>query len=192
MAVKQISIFVENKEGRIKKAIDTLAKQNINIRALSIADTTKYGILRLIVSDNEKAIEALENDGYNIKKTEDGKEYYLAQKIREQNSYTKTDESKTTTNTMKKPDFTVGGMTSSKKMRLGKVHKRKSDTKTFDSDEINLKDIYVNEEVLPGKISYTINFVVTPKDRTLEASDIEKFSSRLIEHVKRIGVELRG
>ena len=57
MAVKQVSIFVENKEGRIKKAIDTLAKQNINIRALSIADTTKYGILRLIVSDNEKAIE---------------------------------------------------------------------------------------------------------------------------------------
>ena len=42
MAVKQISIFVENKEGRIKKAINTLAQENINIRALSIADTTKY------------------------------------------------------------------------------------------------------------------------------------------------------
>ena len=70
MAVKQISIFVENKEGRIKKAIDTLAKQNINIRALSIADTTKYGILRLIVSDNEKAIEALENDGFIVKENE--------------------------------------------------------------------------------------------------------------------------
>lgn len=70
MAVKQVSIFVENKEGRIKKAIDTLAKQNINIRALSIADTTKYGILRLIVSDNEKAIEALENDGFIVKENE--------------------------------------------------------------------------------------------------------------------------
>ncbi len=70
MAVKQISIFVENKEGRIKKAIDTLAKQNINIRALSIADTTKYGILRLIVSDNKKAIEALENDGFIVKENE--------------------------------------------------------------------------------------------------------------------------
>ena len=70
MAVKQISIFVENKEGRIKKAIDTLAKQNINIRALSIADTTKYGILRLIVSDNEKAIEALEKDGFIVKENE--------------------------------------------------------------------------------------------------------------------------
>ena len=70
MAVKQISIFVENKEGRIKKAIDTLAKQDINIRALSIADTTKYGILRLIVSDNEKAIGALEKDGFIVKENE--------------------------------------------------------------------------------------------------------------------------
>ena len=68
MAVKQISIFVENKEGRIKKAIDTLAKQNI--RALSVGDTTKYGILRLIVSDNEKAIEALEADGFIVKENE--------------------------------------------------------------------------------------------------------------------------
>ena len=70
MSVKQISIFVENKEGRIKKAIDTLARAGINIRALSIADTTKYGILRLIVSDNEKAIEALENDGFIVKENE--------------------------------------------------------------------------------------------------------------------------
>ena len=70
MAVKQISIFVENKEGRIKKAIDTLGKSNINIRALSIADTTKYGILRLIVSDNKKAIEALEKDGFIVKENE--------------------------------------------------------------------------------------------------------------------------
>ena len=70
MAVKQVSIFVENKEGRIKKAIDTLAKENINIRALSIADTTKYGILRLIVSDNEKAIAALEKDGFIVKEND--------------------------------------------------------------------------------------------------------------------------
>ena len=70
MTVKQISIFVENKEGRIKKAIDALAKAGINIRALSIADTTKYGILRLIVSDNEKAIEALEKDNFIVKENE--------------------------------------------------------------------------------------------------------------------------
>ena len=70
MAVKQISIFIENKEGRIKKAINTLAGENINIRALSIADTSKYGILRLIVSDNEKAIKALEKDGFIVKENE--------------------------------------------------------------------------------------------------------------------------
>jgi len=70
MAVKQVSVFVENKEGRIKKAINTLAQENINIRALSIADTTKYGILRLIVSDNKKAIDALEKDNFIVKENE--------------------------------------------------------------------------------------------------------------------------
>ena len=70
MSVKQMSIFVENKEGRIKKAINTLGQENINIRALSIADTTKYGILRLIVSDNKKAIDALERDGFIVKENE--------------------------------------------------------------------------------------------------------------------------
>lgn len=66
----QISVFIENKEGRIKKAIDTLANAGVNIRALSVGDTTKYGILRLIVSDNEKAIESLEKDGFIVKKSE--------------------------------------------------------------------------------------------------------------------------
>lgn len=69
MAV-QISVFIENKEGRIKKAIDTLANASINIRALSVGDTTKYGILRLIVSDNDKAIESLENEGFIVKESE--------------------------------------------------------------------------------------------------------------------------
>ena len=70
MAVKQISVFLENKEGRIKKAIDALAKENINIRALSIADTSKYGILRLIVSNNEKALEALEKANFIVRENE--------------------------------------------------------------------------------------------------------------------------
>ena len=70
MSVKQISIFVENKEGRIKKAINTLGQENINIRALSIADTTKYGILRLIVSDNEAAIKALKEEKFTVKETD--------------------------------------------------------------------------------------------------------------------------
>ena len=70
MSVKQISIFFFYFEGRIKKAINTLGQENINIRALSIADTTKYGILRLIVSDNKKAIDALEKDGFIVKENE--------------------------------------------------------------------------------------------------------------------------
>ena len=65
-----ISVFIENKEGRIKKAIDTLANAGVNIRALSVGDTTKYGILRLIVSDNEKAIKSLEDDGFIVKESE--------------------------------------------------------------------------------------------------------------------------
>lgn len=70
MTIKQISIFIENKEGRIKKAISTLGEENINIRALSIADTTKYGILRLIVSDNVKAMIALEEKGFVVRENE--------------------------------------------------------------------------------------------------------------------------
>ena len=66
----QISVFIENKEGRIKKAIDTLANAGVNIRALSVGDTTKYGILRLIVSDSEKAIKSLEDDGFIVKESE--------------------------------------------------------------------------------------------------------------------------
>lgn len=70
MTVKQISVFIENKEGRIKKALNTLAENNINIRALSIADTTKYGILRLIVSNNQIAITSLENDGFVVREND--------------------------------------------------------------------------------------------------------------------------
>ena len=66
----QISVFIENKEGRIKKAIDTLANAGVNIRALSVGDTTKYVILRLIVSDNETATKSLENDGFIVKESE--------------------------------------------------------------------------------------------------------------------------
>jgi len=79
-----------------------------------------------------------------------------------------------------------------KEIKYGEIEKALSEFRASFLLEHSLKDIYVNEEVLPGKISYTINFVVTPKDRTLEASDIEKFSARLIDHMKKIGVELRS
>ena len=55
MSVKQLSVFLENKEGKLKKAVNAMSQAGVNIRALSIADSSKYGILRLIVSDNEKA-----------------------------------------------------------------------------------------------------------------------------------------
>jgi hypothetical protein len=56
LKVEQISIFVENKSGRLAEVTDILAKKRINIRALSLADTVDFGILRLIVNDieNEK------------------------------------------------------------------------------------------------------------------------------------------
>ncbi|MCQ2976890.1 MAG: acetolactate synthase [archaeon] len=70
MSVKQLSVFIENKEGRIKNAVNVLSNAGINIRALSIADSAKYGILRLIVSDNEKAKEVLEKEHFIVKENE--------------------------------------------------------------------------------------------------------------------------
>jgi hypothetical protein len=70
MKNKQISVFIENKKGRLKKAMDVLSKENINIRALSIADNAKFGILRLIVSDDEKAKEILEKNNFVVKENE--------------------------------------------------------------------------------------------------------------------------
>ena len=56
MKVEQLSIFLENKAGRLAQVTKTLAEAGINIRALSLADTSDFGILRLIVNDTEKAI----------------------------------------------------------------------------------------------------------------------------------------
>ena len=63
MAVKQISIFVENKEGKLVTITDSIAKANIDIRAMSVADTQDFGIFRLIVTEPEKALEALQSSG---------------------------------------------------------------------------------------------------------------------------------
>lgn len=61
MLIKQISVFVENKLGRLADITQILSENKIDIRALSIADTTDYGILRLIVNNPEKAVEVLKN-----------------------------------------------------------------------------------------------------------------------------------
>ncbi|MGZ7116631.1 MAG: ACT domain-containing protein [Methanobacterium sp.] len=67
MKLKQISIFLENKKGRLQKALTILKEAGINIRALSIADTSEFGILRLIVPDPEKAKSALEKENFVVK-----------------------------------------------------------------------------------------------------------------------------
>ena len=59
MYIKQLSIFIENKVGRLQANIDTLSENGINIRALSLAETTEFGILRIITPDVEKAKKAL-------------------------------------------------------------------------------------------------------------------------------------
>ena len=59
MYIKQLSIFIENKVGRLQDIIDALSDNGINIRALSIAETTEFGILRIITPDFEKAKKVL-------------------------------------------------------------------------------------------------------------------------------------
>lgn len=70
MNVKQLSVFIENKEGKLRKAVNAISQAGVNIRALSIADSSKYGILRLIVSDNEAAIKALKNENFTAKEND--------------------------------------------------------------------------------------------------------------------------
>lgn len=70
MSLKQLNIFVENKKGALVEITETLAAHDVNIRALSIADTEEFGILRLIVNDNDTASSILSDKGYLIKITE--------------------------------------------------------------------------------------------------------------------------
>lgn len=66
MLVKQISVFLENKSGRLAEVTRTLAEKNIDISALSIADTTDFGILRLIVNKPEEAEKALSEQEFTV------------------------------------------------------------------------------------------------------------------------------
>lgn len=70
MKVQQISVFLENKSGRLAQLTQTLGDAGINIRALSIADTSDFGILRLIVSKPEDAYNVLKNAGFTVSITE--------------------------------------------------------------------------------------------------------------------------
>ncbi len=68
--IKQLSIFLENKSGRLLEVLDTLAQKNINIAAMSIADTSEYGILRLIVSDPIESFNLLKNKDFSVNLTD--------------------------------------------------------------------------------------------------------------------------
>lgn len=70
MPVKQISVFLENKCGRLAEVARTLGNHDINIRAFSIADTTDFGILRLIVNRPDEAYRTLHDAGFTVSMTE--------------------------------------------------------------------------------------------------------------------------
>ena len=69
MKAEQISVFLENKAGRLAEVTAILAEAEVNIRALALADTSDFGVLRLIVNDNDKAEAALKNRGFTVGKT---------------------------------------------------------------------------------------------------------------------------
>ena len=70
MLIKQISIFVENKLGRLAEVTKILADNSINMNAISISDTTDFGILRIIVDNPDKAFEVLKKEGFTVKSTD--------------------------------------------------------------------------------------------------------------------------
>jgi hypothetical protein len=69
MKLEQLSIFLENRAGRLCDVTKALAEAGVNIRALALADTSDFGILRIIVSDTEKAKEALKKHGFTVGRT---------------------------------------------------------------------------------------------------------------------------
>ena len=70
MLIKQLSVFIENREGRLEKVLDTLKKSDINIISLSLADTADYGLLRLIVSNPELGKDTLRKNGFSAMLTD--------------------------------------------------------------------------------------------------------------------------
>ncbi len=67
MAIKQLTVFIQNRKGTVVSVTDILSRNNINLRALSIAETQDFGILRLIVNDEKAAEAVLAENGYLIK-----------------------------------------------------------------------------------------------------------------------------
>ena len=70
MKIQQLSVFLENKPGSLKKALSVLSDAKVNISTLALADTKEYGILRLLIKDWEKGRDALAKGGFTVKQTE--------------------------------------------------------------------------------------------------------------------------
>jgi len=70
MITKQVSVFLENKLGRLNEVAKILGDNNINISAFTVADTSDFGVLRLIVSDSEKAVRVLKENDFSVRTTE--------------------------------------------------------------------------------------------------------------------------
>ena len=70
MFIKQLSVFIENKAGRLSEILNVLSENHIDISALSIADTSEFGILRMIVNDPETAKKCLRESGVIVKTTD--------------------------------------------------------------------------------------------------------------------------
>jgi hypothetical protein len=70
MKVRQISVFLENRSGRLASVLKEVGRAGVNIRALSLADTSDFGILRLIVDNVDKCVKALRDTGHTVSLTE--------------------------------------------------------------------------------------------------------------------------
>lgn len=70
MIVEQVCVFLENKSGRLSEVTRAMEDAGVNIRALSVADTSDFGILRMIVNDNDKALASLKSKNFTVSKSE--------------------------------------------------------------------------------------------------------------------------
>jgi len=70
MIIKQLSVFLENKSGRLAELTDILGEKDINMSALSIADTSEFGIIRMVVSKPEQALKILKENRFSVSLTE--------------------------------------------------------------------------------------------------------------------------
>ena len=70
VTIKQISIFMENKPGRMAKVAKTLSEANVNMRALTIAEAGDFGIIRMVVDDTDKGYKVLRDEGFTVSETD--------------------------------------------------------------------------------------------------------------------------